>query len=1335
MTLWGQSEPTNYYFRNIRKQDGLSQTDIKAIIQSRDGFMWFGTRNKLNRYDGRSFRVFDCYDMEKNFRNNNVSALCEENDSSLWVGTDKGIFKFHLPTESFCYIDAASNDGVRMTDWVAEIVRDKNGSKWIVIPNQGVFRLSADGKLRHYHFGTAGDPDHGAAASVIVDRSNRVWVATSGDGVHRYNPDTDSFERYLGDAMGDATLAGENIYCIADMGEDLAVGVHEGKLRMLNKRRNVVTDFNAPQVHYKIIRDIEYYDGKLWVGTQSGVYVIDRSTDSITHISTDPMCDFSLSDNQIGKIYRDRENGIWIGTNLGGLNYLSPYSDNFARFVPMSNNSVSSKRVRGLMQHPDGEIWIVTEDAGICTYNEKTHNFRRLGKDYGAMPSDEKCLTLLHNDDNVWIGFFKNGLDVVNTSSMRKRHYSQTDLGLNEASIYAMCEDSRGNIWIGNGWCVYRGSKSTMKFEQMEVFGYNYVFDIIEDAEGNIWVATMGRGVYCYNPETEEIKHFYHNEDVPSSLSSNSVNGIFETSRGQIWCSTDRGGISRYNPSTNDFTNYGPAEGLPDDTAYRMLEDKNGYLWFGTNNGLVKFNPESGSCQVYTTGNGLPSNQFGYGSVVRSNSGKFYFGCSEGLTSFDPENIAVNESIPPVYITKLVINDSEVTPSAKNSPLQRSTIYTNEIELDHDQNMIGFEVAVLSYVAPNSNIYAFKMEGVNADWIQSSTNNTMTYANLAPGRYTFRLKGANSDGIWNKNEVRMSINVLPPWWLSNIAKFAYILLGIAAIWLISYYYSRRLKHQEKEREQLRISEQERELYRYKLDLYVKIAHEIRTPVTLVNGPLETLLDMKIADPEISRNLKTMRRSVRELIDITNQLLDFRKIDSNMMDVHLQPIDLLEMMRDKVDEFTALCAQKGIDFQHRVPDDEFLVMADRAALTKIFNNLLSNAYRYCSKLISIKGERIDNEVVIKVVNDGDTIPEEYQEKIFDPFYQMEGNANADSSTGIGLNVARSLAEMLNGSLIYTIDEGLNCFTLRLEAAVNEQVSKESALLEDDSDFDVESVDDESSDDSLRESVILIVEDNVELLDFLSRNIGKHFEVLTANNGREALEVLKENNVSMVITDVMMPEMDGIELCSVIKSDIESSHIPVIMLTAKNDLDSKIKGLRTGADAFIAKPFSFKHLYAQIVAIFENRRRDKEAFNRNPFINHLNVGISKADRDLINKVTTAIEENITNPNFGVEMLAEITCLSRSSLHRKIKAVSDSSPTDFIRLIRLKKATELIAEGSYRVGEICYLVGINSPSYFTKLFQRQFGMTPKEFEKRQRQQSPDASISDDTEYQNET
>ncbi|MCH5238853.1 MAG: response regulator [Muribaculaceae bacterium] len=1305
-----------HYFRCYNSEQGLSQTDVKAILQDSRGFMWFGTKNKLNRFDGYFMRTFDCFDNLKGVRNNNISSLFEDSNNKIWVGTDNGVFIYNPLNECFSFIDDKTDDGYEMTDWVSDIKSDNKGNVWIVLPNQGLFCMSPDSKLMHFNFGEENLPDHGSPQCICVDKNGFVWIGTNGKGIYLFNSDKKEFVQYLGDSTG-ATLEGENIYRLCDNGTELVIGVHEGKLRRLNKRRNIVSDFETPEIHYQIIRDLNYIDDELWVATQSGIFIVNENEGSVEHVFKDPMCLYSLTDNQVNRIYKDRENGVWVGTNIGGVNYLPNYSMNFIRHVPTSDShSINSKRVREIVEDSQGRIWVGTEDMGINIYDpaEKTFNSKISKSDF-----NHKGRTLsMHNvNGDIWVGYFKNGLDVFNVSNGSVTHYFDKDLNLNESSIYALCKDSEGNVWIGNGWGVYVCDPKTMKTRHMEEFGMNYIFDIIEGSDKSIWVATMGNGVFRYSPGSGKTKHYRHSENDMASLSSNSVNGIFETSDGTIWFSTDRGGICRFDKDNDNFHTISLAQGLPDDTSYKILEDKNNKLWFGTNNGLVSFDPKNEKIDIYTTLDGLPSNQFNYKSGLIGSNGIFYFGTSEGLISFDPYHSMPNLYVPPVLITSVTINGDEHYVLG-NEQDKTSVSDLKHLNLDYGQNNFKVNFASLSFTEPRANKYAYKLDKIDDDWVYTSETHSDSYANLFPGTYTFMVKGSNNSGLWQEEPTRMIIRVAAPWYMSVWAWCIYILLFIALIIAIIWY-TRKMEYKKgKARQEKFEDDKEKELYRYKMDFFTQIAHEIRTPLTLINGPLESMLEKKPNDPELRDNLKIMSRNTSELMSLINQLLDYRKLENKKMDIALKPVDIMEVLTEQFQRFRSMAISEGRQMTISTLKTHPYVLADKNTLVKIFSNLFSNAIKYSNYTIEINVVDENNNVKINFLNDGNLIPDKYKELIYEPFFQLKENENIQGTSGIGLSLVRSFVELLRGSITYSHHNNLNCFTLEFPVVSDYAPTH---ILPD-------VIDDETELPQKEEPInltLLVVEDNNEMRNFIINKLKHSFNVIGASDASEAIQLLKDNQVDLIISDIMMPGMNGLEFCNYVKNTLEYSHIPVILLSAKDDVVSKIQGLKYGANVYIEKPFSFNHLMAQINSILENQERERKSFSRDPLNIVSQSGLNKADQDFIQKLTKIVHDNIIDPNFGVEKLSELIFMSRSSLHRKIKVVTGLSPTEFIRVIRLKKAAELLSEGKYRTGEVCYHVGINSASYFIKQFQKQFGMTPKEFEKQCRMQKNNTNL----------
>ncbi|MDR2764991.1 MAG: response regulator [Tannerella sp.] len=1298
-------EAGNYYFSHITGENGLSQSNVKTILQDSYGFMWFGTKNGLNRYDGTSIKILRCEDPVLGKGNNNISALFEDDDRKLWVGTDKGVYLYDPVLEAFHAMDVATAEGKQMTNWVSDIRSDEAGNIWIVIPDEGVFRYHA-GKLYQYD---VTDGNHYASEypeCMCVTASGEVWIGTFGAGLYEYDPAADTFRQHLADRHGN-TFKNDHIFSICEYGSDLVVAAHEGQLKKYHRAKQEIRVVDAPEVHYSVLRAVACFDGELWVGTQAGLFIINEEKGKVTHLKEDLMHPYSLSDKTVYTIYRDREGGIWLGTVFGGVNYLPSRRMVFEKYMPSAFGcALSSKRIRELAEDAYGHIWITTDDGGMNVLDTKTGHIAPLA--YAAGRKDrQNTLAIAVIGQQVWFGTFKQGIDVISLPSGSHREYPGTALNLEESSVYAMLEDRAGRVWLGTGRGLYVAPPGEMRFERVTQTGHEWIFHLMEDSDGQLWIATMGNGVYKYNPGDGSYLHYAYHAGDSTGLSSSSVSDIMQDSRGRIWFSTDRGGLCLYDKEKDRFTTYSVADGLPDDMVYRVLEDGQHYLWFGTNRGLVKFHPDTRETRVYTKSDGLPENQFNYKSALKAGNGKFYFGSIGGLIAFDPEQEGRMDFTPPVYITKMRIYNSEITVHSEDSPLERSIIHTDLIVLPYHRSNISFDFVALSYDSPSATQYQYKMEGLDREWITAASNRNITYSKLPPGNYRFVVQATNRDASWTDARRSLAITILPPWWLSLTAFVVYTLLAIGLIagWL--YWYGKRQQKRMLEAQKLFEIEKEKELYSSKIAFFTEIAHEVRTPLTLINGPLENLLEMNLQDRKVIKNLQVIAQNTKRLLELTRQLLDFRKVGANKFLLDFMMLNVARLLHEIVDRFEPTIHQKGKTLTLHMPEEDITAAVDKEAFTKIVSNLLNNALKYAAHHIEVRLTKESTSFSISVSSDGDRIPEELSARIFEPFFRINRSGET-SGAGIGLPLARSLSELHQGRLYLDPHSRVNTFILTLPLNQEKVIHLEDGVRQ--NEYIAEETWQPVS--GIDRQTVLLVEDSESLSTFMVEKLQESFVVEVAGNGVEALEILKNKHVDIVISDVMMPRMGGFELCRAIKSDVELSHIPFIFLTAKNDLDSKINGLKTGAEAYVEKPFSFNYLYTQIVTLLTNRRKEREAFAKRPFFPVHNMHMNRADEEFMDRIIGVIHGNLSDGNFKVEHLAEILCMSRSSLLRKIKALTNLSPVDFIRLIRLKKAAELILEGKYRMGEICDQVGIHSPSYFSKLFLQQFGMTPKDF-----------------------
>lgn len=1301
------------YFIKVKGRNYISQSNVKAIVQDSYGYMWFGTRNGLNRYDGTAFREFPVDDKKMHCGNHNVSALYDDIDRRLWVGTDKGVYVFNPIDEQFTYMSLPANDGTVMNDWVSAIEGDKEGNVWIIIPNQGVFKYQRnEEKIKRYYFSDYAMGGIGSPQSICIRDNGEVWVGSNGRGLFRYNSGSDFFEQLLVDADGNS-LEGENIYAFCEYGDAFAIGIHEGKLLRYDFSTDKLQEFDTPQIHYKIIRAVECYDGEnLYVGTQDGLYVVNEQF--VWHACEDPMNPYSLSDNNVYSLYRDSSGGVWVGTKFGGVDYLPVRGYSIRKYFPTSaTNNLSSRRIREMCEDKYGRIWISSEDDGVNIYDPHTRLFTKAP---GKMSSEHVNLAMFADNDAVYCGLFKQGMEVYGLDDNSVKFVSGLSLNLrDEQSVCAIFRDSRGGYWLGNSWGVYYSPDKNHQFQRMSEFGYGYVYDIAEDNNQRIWIATMGMGVWCYDLNEKRLFTFMSHPGDSTALSSNSVSSITIDSSGDVWFATDRGGICRYNSGQNNFTTFSTKDGLPDDVSYKILEDSLHNLWFGTNKGLVRFNPATGAVRVFTEDDGLLSNQYNYKSALKASDGTFYFGSIDGLVAFKPMDMTLGMAETPVYITGLQIHNRPVEVGGADSILCRSMQFTDRIKLNHKQSNIVIEYVALDYVSPAASLYRYRMKGIDNDWVVTNATNA-AYSQLPPGQYLFELQCADDEGRWVEEGASVAILVRPPWWKSVYAYTVYLMLLLLVIYIVIYWYQERNRQKAKRAYNLLEMRKEKELYSSKVAFFTSIAHEIKTPLSLISGPLESLLGMDIADTGVKKQLQIMEMKTNRLLSLINQLLDFRKIEGNRLSLNYTMQDIRKLLDVTITRFEPSIQQSGKSIVVESELDELVIPFDREEVTKVLSNLLNNGLKYAATTIKVSLSHEEDMAIISVYTDGEIIPPDVRKRIFEPFYQID---ESNSGVGLGLSLARSIVELHKGylSLDVSSDGKYNKFTFGLPCEQNDVIVWDTT----DNEAPVVGKDMLERGSNLLDMSgcsVLVVDDNPELLSFLVDRLSDKFVVYKAHDGEDALEVLSREVIHVVVSDVMMPRMDGFELCRRIKSMPEYNHIPVVLLSAQTDMKSKLYGMEQGADAYMEKPFSFDYLLARVNNLLANRQIEREALIRRPLARKIGTRHSKADEALMQRIVEQVQQNMHDETFNVERLAANLNMSRAVLHRKVKALFDIAPVEYIRVVRLQRAAELLVEGNMTIAEAGAKVGITTPSYFSRLFQKQFGVTPKVYIMQQRE-----------------
>jgi len=1268
--------------------------------------MWFGTKDGLNRYDGNSFKIFQKEDIDKTSLGNNfVRSIAEKDRNTLYIGTDHGLFIMDKDNETFRSLDLKTPNNSLLHSAINSLIITKDESLWIGSMNQGIFRyIPSQNKLEHVEIENI-DLGQNATWSLLEDKSGSIWAGTR-LGLLKFNKSIQKFQ-----AVPELFNASDNpefeiLSMLEDKKGDLWLGTWGKGLLWFNKQNGILGSFmnrsSTPFVSH--IRSIfEYNEDQLMVGSDDGLYIFNINSNYVTRIDI-PHFKYSLSDQNVYSMARDRENSIWIGTYFGGINYLNTsllpietfYSDVLKGFL-------SGKAVSQFVEDPKGNMWIATEDGGI--------NY--LDKSSGVISQPIKTSyhnthALLLENDKLWIGTFSRGLDVydLNSKSLRNyRHQASNNQTINDDCIFSLYKTKAGEIYIGTPAGVNKYNKEKDSFERIE--GINqFIYDIKEDLDGNIWLATYESGPIKYDIKSKKWIH-YSKIKPNDPISSSKLTSIYQDSQNRLIFSSEGKGIFIYEKEKDSFKNISQANGLPNNVIYGVLDDPNGNLWLSSNKGIIHFNPEQPEkYELFTIDNGFQSNQFNYKSSYKSKDGKFYFGGINGFTSFYPQTFAniKNRIEPNVSITGIqFLNNSD---SQLIKDIQEKINTGQQIVLKHGQSSFTISFVSLSYLSPSQNQYAYMLEGADENWTSAGNRQSVSYVNLPAGKYTFKVKASNNDNLWNENGNSIQIEILPPFWLSIPAKIFYLLLSFTAIYLIIRYYERLSK--EKHNRQLANfkMEQEQKSYSSKIEFFTNVAHEIRTPVSLISAPLEEILENKNISTDIRNNLHLIERNCERLHILINQLLDFRKMDEGRLQIHPESIDLKSFLNEMYERFRKSAQNKKLKLDLILPvKEEILVETDSDAITKIISNLLSNAIKFAEKLIVLElGINSDDTYYISVSDDGKGIPNEYKNLIFEPFYQINSN-KAHSGTGIGLSLVKHFSTQIAGRIdVKDIEPRGTSFIFSF---TNYPKLPEISLNNTDfHELEIEHIDSHSL------QSILLVDDNPEITAFIGQSLQDEYKIDIVENGKSALFKLEKSNYNLIISDIMMPEIDGISLSEIIKNDVNFSHIPIILLSAKIENSTKIKGLMSGADVFIEKPFSINYLRAQINSLLRNRNSILEIFNKNPLASYSSLATNKSDDVFLKNLNEEIEKNLADDQFNVESLIHILGFSRSNFQRKLKAVSGYSPGDYVRTYRLKKACNLLLEGDYRINEVCYRVGFSSPSYFTKAFIKAYNMTPKEF-----------------------
>ncbi|WP_133259721.1 ligand-binding sensor domain-containing protein [Pseudochryseolinea flava] len=1027
------------YLRNFQVEEGLSNNTVFCSAQDQQGFLWLGTTDGLNRFDGYSFKVFrhdpnDTLSLGDNF----IRSLYIDNNNILYVGTRIGVYQYDAWRETFKLLLSC--------DEVHDIKKDNEGNLWI-IAGQTLIKFPKLSK----QYRTYPPEDFFAATSICIDTRENLWISTSTGLLQQYHPNTDKFTAH--DVFSDkpnATIKWiEKIY--ATPHHTILVGTSTHGVKEFN-----VTDFssrdllvnNAEGTAIFARNFVQRSDNEIWMATETGIFIYDKLTKAFSNYRKQYNNPYSISDNAVYTLCQDKEGGVWAGTYFGGVNYFPKQGVTFDRFF--SDNtaaSLSGNVVREICEDKFGNLWIGTEDAGLTKFNRQTNQFTHY-KPSGASTdiSYHNIHGLLAKDNTLWIGTFEHGLHIMDIATGRViKHFpdEQNSATLRSNFIVTILGTKRGETYIGTRRGVYRHNPANNSFDLIHGIPTTHLIHaLLEDSNGVVWIGTLGNGLFSYEPTRKKVGHFVKQSNN-NSICHNSITTLFEDSNRRLWIGSEGGGLCMLNPANNSFENYPAIEELPGKTVYKILEDDKKNLWITTSKGLVRFSMDTHKQIVYTTANGLLSDQFNYNSGYKDASGKMYFGSAKGLISFNPNDFIPDTFSPPLFITSFQVNTEELKVNTEDSPLHQSILFTKQISLAHNQASFSIDFAALNFSAPRMVKYKYKMEGVDADWTSLKENRKVYFTNLSAGHYTFKVKASNSSGVWSNQETQLGITILPPFWLSTTAYIIYFFLAVLVTYLIFQSYHALMTERNKRKIELIEHEKEKEIYQSKFDFFVNVAHEIRTPLTLIKAPLEKIVE-KAGDSHVfGNNLKIMESNTDRLIELTEQLLDFKRIENYSIRLTCVTTDINKLLSERHLSFKTLAEQKKIDLSLLLPDATVHADVDIDSMHKILNNLYYNALVYGKRQAIVELQVDKTHFMIIFRNDGHVIPTAMREKIFEPFVRLK-ETQANPGNGIGLALSKALVLLHQGKLYLDKEhDNFNTFVVQLPFTQAADTVSESA----------------------------------------------------------------------------------------------------------------------------------------------------------------------------------------------------------------------------------------------------------------------------------------------------
>ena len=1365
--ILAQEAEQKYQFVNINKI--ASKIGVNTINQDQYGFIWMGTNaGGLNKFDGINSTSYKHVERDStSLSNNGIHSAYRDHKDRLWFGTGDGLNLYNRAKDQFTRISLSELNNGKKNVAVRSLMGDGKGNLFVSTFEHGLFKID----MVTFKFEKVLCQNSNIYIPIIIHslqrHSNGKIYAGTDKGLKEFDAKTNTLKFSKFKTEDGVQIIKDPIQKLLISNNTLWAGtVSNGLLKIedIHTETNQIIQY-FPVTEKPFLAMIELPDGTLMCGTENdGLIHVNKDGSVIHHYLYNKTDTKGILGNSIWSLFLDSSERIWVGYYNAGVAIYDKRHDKFKEIENIYNNSnsLNVSSVTAILKDDSGDFWIGLDGGGIDVYNPELNTFTHINtsenKAFSGLTNDYIQSLFIDSKQNIWAGTWGSGVFVLKKGSKKFINYNiKTTRGdLRSNNIFGITEGLDGTMWFASwskGLHAYNPDTNTFMHCDSELFLENGIPDsfskkVLVDKKGSLWLATLKKGVFKITKSKDgtvsvESMASRMTEGQDNYANANHILSLCEGADGSIWIGTKGAGLCKYDANSDSFKWYSKQNGLEAININGVIEDSEGDIWLTTHSGVVKFDKDTDRFTSFTKDDGLLSNDFNTNAIFKDSQGNIYLGNYLGIDYFNPSNLVVNNTLPSLYLTDFKLSNQSVIPNTEDAPLTSVIGETKSLTLNHDQSVFTIQYIGVNYTRPELNQYAYYLEGLEESWNYVGSRKSATYTNLEDGNYTFKVKAANSDGEWTEEPLSLSITVLPPWWKSKQAMLLYLILFLLALYYLQRMERIRLNKKQAITLQQNMRVQEQILNERKFQFFTNISHEFRTPLTLIMNPINDIMsDDSLNLPlKIKEKHKIIHKNTDRLYRLINELLDFRKLELNKARVSARRLNLVDFVKNVLTYFKDEAITNDIDLNLDADFFDIAVWADEKMLEKIVFNVLSNAIKTTPKggTINVGLQASDTLQILPLVDElnpikvieiiitdtGAGIAQEEVKRIFERFYQAENlNKGYYGGTGIGLEVVREFVNLHKGKIEVESEIGTgSTFKIMLPAGkahfktseISTKITESQFENEDftSTDAALENQDSASERTSNQKHTLLIVEDNQELRRYLKNEIGEEYKVLTAENGIKGLEIAKESLPDIILTDVVMPGMNGFDFCKKIKTDISTSHIPLLMLTAKAKIDDRMEGIELGADAYMVKPFDMRLLRLRLSQLIISRQL---IFNKYfSLITDIpqNVKTSSLDKEFIEKVLNYINANIGNPELNVELLSSELNLSRSQFYRKIKALTNQTANEFLRNIRLQKAKQIIEKGNNNISEVCYEVGFSSPSYFTKCFKSYFGVLPTEVE----------------------